>query len=341
MTSAPFESFAQNAEDVVLWRALGAVPAGRYIDVGANDPVVDSITWAFYLRGWRGITAEPVASLAAAHRSARPEDVQVEAVIADLDSTQVVLHEIDGTGLSTISDDIALRHRVSGWTVEDHAVPVRRLDDVLAGAGWDDGRDIHLLNVDTEGAELTVLQSLDLKRYRPWVLVIEATAPNSAEQSHLQWEHLLLEADYTFCLFDGLSRFYVASEHADDLAGPLSYPACALDAFTSLPERRRTEELTGVRGELEAARAELHAVRQELGRAQSRVEELLREAVRWRTAALSRWSAALGGADSVSANSELGVLRNEVAAMRRTVSWRVTRPLRAVRSRAGVLRAYR
>ena len=333
MTSAPFESSAQNAEDVVLWRALGDVGAGRYVDVGANEPVVDSITWAFYARGWRGITAEPVPALVAAHRAQRPEDVQVEAVIGALDSTEVVLHSIAGTGLSTISDDIAARHAGRGWQVEDHTVPVRRLDDVLAEAGWDDGRDIHLLTVDTEGAEKAVLESIDLRRFRPWVLVVEATAPNSTEQRHGDWEHLVLAADYVFCLFDGLSRFYVAAEHAEALAPRLSYPACALDSFTTLPARRASDELA-------EARSALDAVRGQLSQAQARADELLQEVVRWRAAAVSRWSAALGGAASASANSELGVLRSEVEAMRNTVSWRVTRPLRAVRTRAGGLREH-
>jgi hypothetical protein len=31
-------SYAQNAEDVLLRRALGDRPTGCYIDVGANDP---------------------------------------------------------------------------------------------------------------------------------------------------------------------------------------------------------------------------------------------------------------------------------------------------------------
>lgn len=168
MTSAPFESFAQNAEDVVLWRALSEVGAGRYIDAGANEPVVDSITWAFYLRGWRGITAEPVPVLAAAHRAQRPGDLQVEAAIGALDADEVVLHLIAGTGLSTISDDIAARHTGTGWQVEDVTVAVQRLDDILAEAGWDDGRDIHLLTIDTEGAEQAVLESIDLHRFRPW-----------------------------------------------------------------------------------------------------------------------------------------------------------------------------
>ncbi len=35
-------SYAQNFEDVVLWRALLHVEAGFYIDIGAQPPVLDS-----------------------------------------------------------------------------------------------------------------------------------------------------------------------------------------------------------------------------------------------------------------------------------------------------------
>ena len=52
-------SFAQNCEDVILWRALKHVKKGCYIDIGAWDPVVDSVSMFFYTQGWRGIHAEP------------------------------------------------------------------------------------------------------------------------------------------------------------------------------------------------------------------------------------------------------------------------------------------
>ena len=43
-----FISYAQNFKDVILWRVLNHVKNGTYIDVGANDPVADSVTNAFY-----------------------------------------------------------------------------------------------------------------------------------------------------------------------------------------------------------------------------------------------------------------------------------------------------
>ena len=55
----PMISYAQNFEDVILWRALRDVPNGFYIDIGAGHPVADSVTMHFYEHGWRGINVEP------------------------------------------------------------------------------------------------------------------------------------------------------------------------------------------------------------------------------------------------------------------------------------------
>ncbi len=54
-----FTSYAQNFEDVMLWRALRHIDQGYYIDVGAWSPELDSVTKAFYEHGWHGINVEP------------------------------------------------------------------------------------------------------------------------------------------------------------------------------------------------------------------------------------------------------------------------------------------
>ena len=43
-----FTSYAQNFEDVLLWRALRGIKNGFYIDIGAYAPDDDSVTRAFY-----------------------------------------------------------------------------------------------------------------------------------------------------------------------------------------------------------------------------------------------------------------------------------------------------
>ena len=222
----PFVSYAQNREDVVLWRALQHVTPGRYVDVGAADPVQDSVTLALYERGWRGINIEPVPQYADALRSARPGDVVVECGIGSAPGS-ATLAVFEGTGLSTFDARAADRARTRGYAVREATVPVRTLDDVLS-EHLDGDSPIHVLKVDVEGFELDVLQGAKLERWQPWVLVIEATEPGSARPSYSQWESLVEGAGYRLCLFDGLNRFYLHTDRPE-LEAALSYPACVLD----------------------------------------------------------------------------------------------------------------
>ncbi|MEZ5225004.1 MAG: FkbM family methyltransferase [Ilumatobacteraceae bacterium] len=220
-----FRSYSQNAEDVVLWRALKDVVEGCYVDVGAADPVVDSVTKAFYDRGWSGIDVEPTAAYAAALRDDRPRDAVVQACAGDAPGS-LTLHEVIGTGLSTVTDDVD-RVDTERYEVVDVEVPVVVLDDLLEEHGCE-GRDIHFLKVDVEGFEEQVLRGVSLARWRPWIVVIEATLPNSTVQVHDRWEHLLTDAGYQFCLFDGLNRFYSSPDHPE-LVEILSFPVCVFD----------------------------------------------------------------------------------------------------------------
>lgn len=316
-----FVSYAQNREDVVLWRALHDVRGGRYVEVGANHPRVDSVSRAFYERGWSGVTVEPVPAFAAAHRRERPRDTQVEAAVTSRPGGTVTLHLVNGTGLSTLVDAIGADHAGSGFEVSEVDVRAMTLDAVLEETVRPD-EPIHFLLVDVEGAEREVLESVDLRRWRPWVLVVEATAPASGRRddrrvrpTHGEWEPLVTGAGYELCLFDGLSRFYVAEEHAEDLREALSVPAHPQDFFT-------TDQV---------ATLEAHIARLERGR-----DELERQLVHWRATAIGAWADALAVAVEAAAPAAGGHdATAELAAMRQTLSWRITRPLRLVRRLAG------
>jgi len=71
-------SYAQNREDILLWRALFDIEEGFYVDVGAQDPTLDSVTRAFYDRGWRGINIEPVTGYFDKLCVERPKDLTLQ-----------------------------------------------------------------------------------------------------------------------------------------------------------------------------------------------------------------------------------------------------------------------
>jgi len=111
-----FVSYAQNFEDVMLWRALKNVPDGFYIDIGAQDPVKCSVSLGFHLRGWGGIHVEPIPCRAAALRRERPGDLVLETAIGELEGRVRFFEFPDADGLSTCDEDIAEKRRAEGFT---------------------------------------------------------------------------------------------------------------------------------------------------------------------------------------------------------------------------------
>lgn len=209
--SMTFITYAQNFEDVILWRALHNVENGFYVDVGANDPKLLSLTRAFYERGWHGINIEPAPSLYERLNSERMRDINL-AVAAGAIQDEITFYEIPDTALSTSNQSIAKNHQLKGRIVFERKVTVLTLNQILQE--HTDGP-VHFMNIDVEGDELNVLKGLDLSRWRPWIMVIEATMPETRESSFEIWEHLLLSANYEFVYFDALNRFYLAKEHSE------------------------------------------------------------------------------------------------------------------------------
>ena len=220
-------SYAQNFEDVMLWRALGRIENGFYIDVGAHDPVVDSVSKAFYEHGWRGLHVEPLPEYAAAIRQDRPDERVVEAVLAAQAGTQNFYHIPKAGGLSTGSKEFATRHQKDGWEVSEITVLANTLATLFDEVG---SRPIHWLKIDVKGMEADVLRGWGAHPVRPWVVVVEATEPNSQTTTCHLWESFLLDRDYTFVYFDGLNRFYVSGHHPE-LNPIFAIPPNVFDGF--------------------------------------------------------------------------------------------------------------
>lgn len=317
-------SYAQNFEDVILWRALKHVERGFYIDIGAQDPVIDSVSLAFYERGWRGVHVEPNSDYADKLRKARPKEEVIQFAI-NRKAGEIAFYEVADTGLSTGEEEIALRHQAEGFAVKRVTTPCRPLSIILDA--YKD-REIHWLKIDVEGMEDQVIESWPPSRGRPWIVVVESTKPNSPEQNYMPWEPKLLKLGYDFVYFDGLNRFYVSVEHPElkdafgpgpnffdgfVLSGTASAPFCQkvnADAARQLAAEQGARaaseaEARNARIALEANLAELQASLAELRSAKTLLEGHLTDAQRARAA-----------------------LETRLSAIHASASWQITRPLR-------------
>lgn len=306
-----FVSFAQNFEDVMLWRALKHIDKGFYIDVGANDPQLHSVTKAFYERGWCGVNIEPIEAWFSRLAVERPRDVNLM-VAAGSDRGGLLLYEIPETGLSTSDRDTAERHkRDRGYVPVERQVSVVPLGEICREHVGP--QPVHFLKIDVEGAEKAVLQGLDFREWRPWIVLVEATLPNLQAQDYEDWEPILIGAGYEFVYFDGLNRFYVAQEHLE-LKAAFASPPNVFDDFVTWAQfsALRESEMANARAISAEARADAAESRARHAEVKAQSSELrVQEAL-----------------------LKVRELQSQMGAVLNSSSWRFTAPLRRVVSSA-------
>lgn len=259
----PITSYAQNFEDVILWRALKHVERGFYIDIGAQDPVVDSVSLAFYERGWRGVHVEPAALYATKLRSARPDEEVIEAAVGT-GTGLLAFHEFPGTGLSTGVPAIARQHAQAGFEIKEHPVPIISLQNVLDRCAE---REVHWLKIDVEGMESAAIESWGSSIVRPWIVLVESTLPLSTKKSHQEWQPQLKKLGYEFVYFDGLNRFYVSKERPElkgafgpgpNIFDQFAFPASSESGMVA-PARQRFEAAEKKKAEIQKQSDDLSA----------------------------------------------------------------------------------
>jgi len=203
-------SYAQRFEDFHLWRALGDIANGFYIDVGAGHPVYDNVSFAFYLAGWRGITVEPNPALAELGRAVRPRDRLVEGLCGAAPGAATLYLQREFHGLSTIIAEHARgAEKETGRTAEAVTLPMITLAALCEAHA---PPEFEYLKVDVEGAEAAVLRGADFARFRPKVIVVEAIKPLSLAPAWDEWEPMLSRHGYAYVWDDELNRYYVAEE---------------------------------------------------------------------------------------------------------------------------------
>lgn len=162
---------------------------GFFIEAGANDGFEQSNTYYFErFRGWTGILIEPVPELAQCCARHRPRSHVLQAALveaADPGAT-VTIHRAGLMSMvaGAFGDEAAetarleLARQVQRLEVSRPVeVPARTLSGIIDATGLD--REIDLLSLDVEGAELKALAGLDLDRHAPRFICVESRDPEA------------------------------------------------------------------------------------------------------------------------------------------------------------------
>lgn len=320
----PWISYAQNFEDVLLMRALRGVQNGFYVDVGAQSPIEDSVTKAFYDIGWHGINVEPSEEFFNKLVHSRPKDINLSVFVGAKAGSREFF-EIQGTGLSSGIASIAKGHAraTTARTIEQLT-----LDDVCREHVTGE---VHFLKIDVEGAEAEVIEGFSFASVRPWILVIEATFPLTAVETHANWETKVLQSGYSFVWDDGLNRFYVADEHAD-LKSHFAKPPNLFDDFVVAGERVEQGRQYALMQHIDGLHHQINAMEKDILAQRVHMEKHIqiqqdhldaKERLIQELTAAREW------------------LHGNLLNIQSSLSWRITRPLRGMQKLRNALRGAR
>jgi hypothetical protein len=306
--TATFDSYSDNEEDVVLWRALRSYDPGRYVEINhlhssGNVPASGredtSPTRALYERGWSGLLVTSDVELSARRKASRPRDVTV-------------------VGKASPRDEPANPEETADW----------RVSALLGDLGWD-ATDLHAMIVEIESDATAALEGAALARWRPWIVVVGAST--RADPRYRAGLVSLMSRDgYDHTMFDGQSFWFVAKEHAQALADKLSYPARPFDGHTSRAQRTLNARIVELEASVAGLSDDVAAWRSKAVSAWAAERCALAD----KDDAAARFSAQVEAVTEAARAQleEISRLRGELADLRSSTSWQVTAPLRRATS---------
>jgi len=157
-------------EDRVIVKYLPEIE-GTFIDIGAGAPINGSNTFLFYERGWQGTTVDAIGALIQQHKKKRPRDNQILACVSNTGSTHLKFYEFLADDFSTTSEMQVQKLMLEGSKPRREyfvsAITLSSLNNIC------NPLIPTLLNIDVEGAELSVLESNSWETCKPRVIAVE------------------------------------------------------------------------------------------------------------------------------------------------------------------------
>jgi FkbM family methyltransferase len=164
-------AFSQTGEDLIL-DVLMQDRKVFYVDVGCNDPIDKSSTFKFYLEGSRGICIDANPQLVEKFRKVRKNDIVINAAVSDVEEEVTFFISDEAPAVSTLDTKTLKEWSKSFKFSREIVLKTRTLHGILV-ENLPIGQDIDILSIDVEGHDYNVLKSINLKIYRPKIIVIE------------------------------------------------------------------------------------------------------------------------------------------------------------------------
>ena len=165
---------SQFSEDKIILNLFPKKFIGNFVDIGCYHPTKYCNTYLLYKYGWSGINIDLNPLSIELFNYLRPKDINICAAISDKEIKKKILFTGDLSPENTIQSShksfLIKNHNYKNKDIKIKLIKTVKLLKLLKKYNLNK---INFLNIDIEGHELKVLQSLDLNKIKIDIICVE------------------------------------------------------------------------------------------------------------------------------------------------------------------------
>ena len=201
------KSYSQYGEDLIIdsfFQHHVPIKNGNYLDIGCYHPIGISNTYVLHKRGWQGLVIDIDDYKLELFKRRRGKNVEVlKGAISSEDSvSKVPIYKFNQpfSPYDTLSEEIAkMRSKAINIEYTTEEVNQISINSLLHKKHFD------LINIDVEGLDELIVNSIDFKKFQPTMIVYESFDPFSSSKT----KELLNDNGYTLLFISGGSIGYI------------------------------------------------------------------------------------------------------------------------------------
>ena len=157
---------------------------GKFVDIGCFHPTKHNNTFEMYKLGWKGINIDLNPLTIELFNYFRTKDININAAISNNEEAKK-LYFIDELNTQNTLEENHLKflknhHGVRETDISLKEIKTKKLDKILENYNF---YNIDFMNVDVEGHELNILNSIDFMKYKIQFICIEMIEHNDHAKS--------------------------------------------------------------------------------------------------------------------------------------------------------------
>ena len=155
-------SYSQCGEDLFINQFFKNKKKGKYVDLGAFNPIKYNNTYLLYQKGWTGINVDLNETSIDLFNITRKKDKNILAAVSNKKERTIIFMENIFSPLNTIAKNF--NNEISKKNFK--YIKTKTFKDIVKNK-------IDFLNIDIEGMDFKVLRTINLNYYQPKLICIE------------------------------------------------------------------------------------------------------------------------------------------------------------------------